>query len=225
MRILVVEDEAQLADLIGRVLRENHYDVEVTYDGTSGLDLALSGNYDAIVLDRMLPGTDGLHLCQQLRGEGIDTPTLILSARGETSERVEGLDAGADDYLGKPFAFSELLARVRALTRRGERPVLPDVLRAGGVTLDTRTHGVYVEEQVVNLSPREFALLEYLLRNPGHVLTRDQILERVWGYESDPEGNVVDLYIHYLRRKLAAAGAGRLIETVRGTGYLIREQA
>jgi DNA-binding response OmpR family regulator len=223
MRVLVVEDEVQLADLIGRVLRENHYDVEVAYDGTSGLDLALSGTYDAIVLDRMLPGIDGLRVCQQLRAEEVDTPTLILSARGETLERVEGLDAGADDYLGKPFAFSELLARVRALTRRGERPILPDVLRIGCVTLDTRTHGVNIREQPVNLSPREFALLEYLIRNAGQVLTRDQILERVWGYEADPEGNVVDLYIHYLRRKLAAAGAGRLIQTVRGMGYMIRD--
>jgi DNA-binding response OmpR family regulator len=224
MRVLIVEDEPQLANLIGRVLREHHYDVEITYDGTSGLELAFTGNFDAIVLDRMLPGLDGLSICKELRADGIDTPTLILSARGETFERVEGLDAGADDYLGKPFAFSELLARVRALTRRGERPMLPDVLRVGGVALNARTHSVTANQHEIVLSPREYALLEYLLRNVGNVLTRDQILERVWGYDADPESNSVDLYIHYVRRKLAAAGADNLIQTVRGAGYVIRDR-
>jgi DNA-binding response OmpR family regulator len=136
-------------------------------------------------------------------------------------ERVVGLDAGADDYLGKPFALAELVARVRALTRRGERPVLADVLRAGDVALDQRTHRVTVSGREVELSPREYALLEYLLRNSGQVLARDQILERVWGYDAEPEGNVVDLYVHYLRRKLEQAGAGDVIRTVRGAGYLV----
>lgn len=224
MRILVVEDERQLAELIGRVLRENSYDVDLAFDGATGLELAQAGVYDAIVLDRLLPEVDGLALCRQMRQDGVDTPVLILSALRDLPERVEGLDSGADDYLGKPFSFSELLARIRALTRRGERPVLPTVLRAGDVALDQHTRRVAVRERDVDLSPKEFALLELLLRNAGRVLSRDQILERVWGYDAEPEGNVVDLYIHYLRRKLAAAGAKQVISTVRGAGYTIRER-
>ena len=219
MRILVVEDERQLAGIIGQVLERERYDVDLAYDGPTGLDLALGGGYDAIVLDRMLPGMDGLEICNQLREAGVGTPVLILSARREMPERVEGLDAGADDYLGKPFGFAELLARVRALTRRIERPVLPPVLRAGRVALDPRTHQVFSGDQPVELSPREYALLELLLRNAGHVLSRDQILERVWGYDAEPEPNIVDLYVHYLRKKL---GTRSLIQTVRGAGYTIR---
>lgn len=219
MRVLVVEDEEQLAAIIGRVLERERYDVDLAHDGPTGLDLALGGGYDAIVLDRMLPGIDGLEVCHQLRQAGVSTPVLILSARREMPERVEGLDAGADDYLGKPFGFAELLARVRALTRRIERPVLPPILRAGPVALDPRTHQVTSGDQPVELSPREYALLELLLRNAGHVLSRDQILERVWGYDAEPEPNIVDLYVHYLRKKL---GARSLIRTVRGAGYTIR---
>jgi DNA-binding response OmpR family regulator len=221
VRVLIVEDEVQLADIIRRVLRREQYEVDVAHDGAQGLDLALGGSYDAIVLDRLLPGMDGMEVCRQLRAESVDTPVLILSALRDMPERVEGLDAGADDYLGKPFALAELLARVRALTRRGERPVLADVLRAGEVALDQRTHRVTVAGREVELSPREYALLEYLLRNAGQVLERDQILERVWGYDAEPEGNVVDLYVHYLRRKLEQAGAGDVIRTVRGAGYLV----
>lgn len=222
MRILVVEDEVGLADVIARVLRRERYEVDIAHDGEQGLELALAGIYDAIVLDRMLPGIDGLELSRRLRREAVHTPVLILSARRELDERVEGLDAGADDYLGKPFAFTELLARLRALTRRGERPLQAAVLRAGGVTLDQRTHRVERAGQPVELSPREYALLEYLMRNAGQVLTRDQILERVWGYEAQPESNVVDLYIYYLRRKLGDEGAPSPIQTVRGVGYTMR---
>ena len=222
MRILVVEDEVGLADVIARVLRRERYEVDIAHDGEQGLELALAGIYDAIVLDRMLPGIDGLELSRRLRREAVHTPVLILSARRELDERVEGLDAGADDYLGKPFAFTELLARLRALTRRGERPLLTAVLRAGGVTLNQRTHRVERAGQPVELSPREYALLEYLMRNAGQVLTRDQILERVWGYEAQPESNVVDLYIYYLRRKLGDEGAPSPIQTVRGVGYTMR---
>ena len=222
MRILVVEDEVGLADVIARVLRRERYEVDIAHDGEQGLELALAGIYDAIVLDRMLPGIDGLELSRRLRRATVHTPVLILSARRELDERVEGLDAGADDYLGKPFAFTELLARLRALTRRGERPLQAAVLRAGGVTLDQRTHRVERAGQPVELSPREYALLEYLMRNAGQVLTRDQILERVWGYEAQPESNVVDLYIYYLRRKLGDEGAPSPIQTVRGVGYTMR---
>lgn len=219
MRILVVEDERQLAGIIGQVLERERFDVDLAYDGLTGLDLALGGGYDAIVLDRMLPGMDGLAICHELRGAGVGTPVLILSARREMPERVEGLDAGADDYLGKPFGFAELLARVRALTRRVERPILPPILRAGKIALDPHTRQVFAGDEPVDLSPREYALLELLLRNAGHVLSRDQILERVWGYDAEPEPNIVDLYIHYLRKKL---GARSLIQTVRGAGYTIR---
>jgi DNA-binding response OmpR family regulator len=224
MRVLVVEDEEQLAGIVGQLLERHGYAVDLAYDGLSGLDLALTGNYDAIVLDRMLPGMDGLAVCHEMRVAGISTPVLILSARRELPERVEGLDAGADDYLGKPFALTELVARVRALTRRRDKPVVPDLLRAGDVTLDQQTHEVRSAGQLVELSPKEYALLEYLLRNSGQVLSRDQILERVWGYDAEPEGNVVDLYVHYLRRKLDRRGRPSIIQTVRGTGYLVRAE-
>lgn len=225
MRILVVEDEQQLAELIGRVLRDNAYAVDLAFDGADGLELALSGTYDAIILDRLLPKLDGLALCRQMRQAGVDTPVLFLSALRDLPQRVEGLDSGADDYLGKPFSFTELLARVRAMTRRGERPLLPPMLRCGEVTLDQHARRVAVRDHTVDLSPKEFALLELLLRNAGRVLSRDQILERVWGYDAEPEGNVVDLYVHYLRRKLSAAGAKQVITTVRGSGYTIRERS
>jgi len=219
MRILVVEDERQLTEIIGQVLKRERYDVDLAFDGLTGLDLALSGGYDAIILDRMLPGIDGLAFCHELREARVSTPVLILSARRDMPERVEGLDAGADDYLGKPFGFAELLARVRAMTRRVERPVLPTILRSGNVVLDTRTHQVLVDDQSVDLSPREYALLELLMRNAGNVLSRDQILERVWGYDAEPEPNIVDLYVHYLRKKL---GSRSVIKTVRGAGYVMR---
>lgn len=222
MRILVVEDEVKLADVIARLLRGERYEVDVAFDGPSGLERALGGAYDAIVLDLMLPGLDGVEVCRHLRQAGVGTPVLMLTARRELPERVAGLDAGADDYLGKPFAFSELKARLRALTRRAERPLLPAVLRVRDVTLDQASRRVTQGGREVELSPREYALLEYLLRNAGQVLSRDQILERVWGYDVEPEGNVVDLYIHYLRRKLDADRRDSLITTVRGVGYTIR---
>jgi DNA-binding response OmpR family regulator len=222
MRLLVVEDERRLAELIARRFRSEHYEVDLAYDGDDGLVRARSGGYDAIVLDRMLPGIDGIEICRRLRCAKVETPILMLTARRELQERVEGLDAGADDYLGKPFAFSELLARVRALTRRAERPLLPNVLQIADLSLDMQRHRVELAGAEVELSPREFALLEYLMRNAGQVVTREQILDRVWGYDAEPEGNVIDLYIHYLRRKLDVARPEPLIKTVRGVGYMIR---
>lgn len=222
MRVLVVEDEVKLAGLIARLLESERYEVDVAYDGAEGYERGASGSYDVIVLDRMLPALDGLEVCRRLRQAGVDTPVLILTARRELPERVEGLDAGADDYLGKPFAFAELTARLRALTRRVERPILPEVLRVGDVELDVRQHRVSCGGGELDLSPREFALLEYLMRNAGQALTRDQILARVWGYDREPEGNVVDLYIHYLRKKLEQGGCAALIRTVRGVGYTIQ---
>lgn len=222
MRVLVVEDEARLADLIARVLQRERYEVEIAHNGDAGLERALSGGYDAIVLDRMLPGIDGLEVCRRMRAAGVHTPVLILSARRELDERVEGLDAGADDYLGKPFAFTELLARIRVLTRRGDRPVLSAVLRVGDLTLDQRAHRVERAGKEIKLSQREFALLEYMMRNAGQVLTREQIRERVWGPEAEPESNIVDLYVHYLRKKLDDGRPDSLIRTVRGIGYVLR---
>ncbi|CAN5589057.1 response regulator transcription factor [soil metagenome] len=222
MRLLLVEDEIELASLIRRVLMRERYDIDVVHDGEEGLDLALSGAYDGIILDRMLPRIDGLAICGQLRNHRIDTPVLILSALRDLGERVEGLDVGADDYLGKPFAFEELTARVRALTRRNARPLLPSVLSAANIELHTERREVRVDNKVVDLTPTEFTMLEYLMRNAGQAMSRDQILEQVWGYDADPEGNVVDLYIHYLRRKLKNGRRKAPIETVRGVGYTIR---
>lgn len=223
MRILVIEDDERLARVIARVLRQERFDVDLAHDGNAGLDRALTGAYDALIVDWMLPGRDGLEIIRELRAEQIATPALVLTARGEMPQRVEGLDAGADDYLGKPFAFEELLARLRALLRRRERPLLDPVMPIGKVTVDFAAHVVCRAGIPIALSPREFALLEVLARNRGRVLSRDQILERVWGYDADPQGNVVELYIHYLRRKLDPDGKDidPLIRTVRGSGYVI----
>jgi DNA-binding response OmpR family regulator len=225
MRILLIEDEARLAVIMQRVLRGERFDVEVAADGLTGLDLALTGSYDALIVDRMLPGLEGVELIRRLRAEGVGTPALILTARAELPERVEGLNSGADDYLGKPFAFEELIARLRALLRRGDRPLEPETLRVGDLALDMAHHRVTNAGEPVELTQREFVLLETLMRHRGQVLNRDELLERVWGYDADPQGNVVELYIHYLRRKLDPAGspaAASIIRTVRGVGYQLR---
>lgn len=223
MRILIVEDDERLARVMERVLRQEHFDIDVATNGDSGLESALSGIYNAIIVDWMLPRKDGVQLIRELRAEHVDTPVLMLTARGELPERVQGLDAGADDYLAKPFAFEELLARLRALTRRGERPLLDACLTIGAVTIDLGAHSVVRDGTRIELSPREFTLLETLARNRGQVLSRDQLLERVWGYDADPQENIVDLYVHYLRRKLDPDGvdAQPAIRTVRGSGYVV----
>jgi len=223
MRVLVIEDETRLASIIQRLLKQERFDVEVADDGETGLELALTGAYDALVVDRMLPGRDGLEVVRALRAEGSGTPALMLTARSELPARVEGLEAGADDYLGKPFAFEELLARLRALLRRAERPLVADEMTLGDVTLNFTTHVVRRAGREVALTPKEYTLLETLIRNRGRVMSRDQLLERVWGYDADPRGNVVDLYIHYLRRKLDPEGRDPdpLIRTVRGAGYAV----
>lgn len=221
MRLLLIEDEKKLAGIMARVLRQEHFDVDIAYDGATGLDLALSGTYDALIVDRMLPGIDGLALIQQLRGAADPTPALILTALGDLHERVEGLDAGADDYLGKPFAFDELLARLRALLRRRDRPLVPECIGVRHLRLDHHHQTIGDATRSVDLSPREFALLETLARNQGQTVTRDYLLEKVWGYDADPAGNVVELYVHYVRRKLATLDAANLITTVRGVGYRI----
>ena len=225
MKILVVEDEPRMAALIRRVLVAEHHAVDVAPDGVGALALASTGEaYDVLVLDRMLPDLEGLELLRLLRARGVATPALMLTALGGVDERVAGLDAGADDYLGKPFAFSELLARVRAL---GRRPAAssPGSLTAGDLELDQERHVARVGARSVDLSAREFALLAYLIRHEGRVVTRQQILDAVWGAEPDVYSNVVDLYVSYVRRKLAELERESLLRTVRGVGYALRVDA
>jgi DNA-binding response OmpR family regulator len=218
MRILVVEDEPGIALFIRQGLSEAGYAVDVAGDGEEGLDYALAAEYDAIVLDILLPRMDGLDLLRELRDRGMMTPVLLLTARDAVEDRVQGLDAGADDYLVKPFAFSELLARIHALLRRP--PLQTEaVLRVGDLEMDLSRHEVRRAQRVIELSPREFALLEYLIRHPTQVLSRTQIIEHVWNFDFSYESNVVDVYIGYLRRKLNRGSDTRLIHTVRGVGY------
>jgi two-component system, OmpR family, response regulator len=222
MHILVVEDERRLAFLLRRVLLEERHTVDLAYDGQTGLDLALSDTYDVVILDVMLPGLDGLEVCRQMRAERIMTPVLMLTARGAVEDRVVGLNVGADDYLVKPFAMEELLARINALLRRRDRRFdeIPQ-LSAGDLTLDLVRHEARRAGRVIELTAKEFALLEYLMRHPGQVLTRTQIIDAVWRYDLEALSNVVDIYIHYLREKIDHGFSHALIKTVRGVGYKI----
>jgi DNA-binding response OmpR family regulator len=222
MHILVVEDEQRLAHLLRRVLLEERYTVDLAHDGKSGLDLALSDTYDVVILDVMLPGMDGLEICRQMRTEHIMSPVLMLTARGAIEDRVTGLNVGADDYLTKPFAMEELLARINALLRRRNRP-FDDMhqLTVGDLTLDLVRHEARRAGRVIELTAKEFALLEYLMRHAGQALTRTQIVDAVWRYDLDALSNVVDIYIHYLRDKIDQGFSYPLIKTVRGVGYKI----
>lgn len=218
MRILVIEDESKVASLVRRALEEEGHSVQVALNGEEGLDLALTTQPDLIILDWLLPGQDGLTICQAIRASGSHTPILMLTARDAVEHRVAGLDSGADDYLTKPFALGELLARVRALFRRGVLPQAP-VLTIGDLVLDPATRSVRRGELEIDLSAREFSLLDHLMRNAGRTLTRSMIAERVWGYEFDSGTNVVDVYINYLRNKIDRGHAQKLIHTTRGVGY------
>jgi DNA-binding response OmpR family regulator len=220
MRVLVVEDEVKMARAIRRGLEQEGYAVDLAANGPEGLDLATENVYDAIVLDVMLPGADGFAVCEDLRAGGRWSPVLMLTARDAVEDRIRGLDVGADDYLVKPFAFGEFLARLRALLRRGpsERPA---VLRVEDVELDPASHAVIRAGEPVELSPREFALVEVLMRNAGEVLTRSRILEHVWDYNYDRMSNVVDVYVGYVRRKLEDPFGSPFIKTVRGVGYAV----
>jgi two-component system OmpR family response regulator len=220
MRILVVEDEARLARLVTRVLGEEGYAAESASDGRSALARALAEPFDLLVVDWMLPDLDGIQVVKRLRAAEVNTPVLMLTARDQIEDRVEGLDAGADDYLPKPFAFPELLARVRALLRwPREDKKAESVLAAGDVALDPHRHVVWRGDEQVELSAREFALLATLLRRPGQVFTRSVLLDTVWGGSADVYTNVVDLYVSYLRKKLDRQGEPSCIRTVRGAGY------
>ena len=220
MRVLLVEDEPRMAELIRRVLLAERHVVDLAGDGVGALALAKAGGYDVIVLDRLLPDLEGADVLRVLRARGDRTPVLLLTALGSVEQRVEGLDAGADDYLAKPFAFSELLARLRALGRRP--PAAPEErLGAGDIELDELRHVARVADVTVELTAREFALLAYLIRHAGQVLSRRQILDAVWGAEPDVYSNVVDLYVSYLRRKLETVGREGRLRTVRGVGYTL----
>ncbi|MDI6638511.1 MAG: response regulator transcription factor [Bacillota bacterium] len=224
MRVLVVEDEDKIAAFIKKGLEEEGYAVDVVGDGESALDYASSVDYDVIILDIMLPRRDGISVCQKLRERGCNAPILMLTARDAVDDRVRGLDAGADDYLVKPFAFRELVARIRALLRRS-RDVISSQLQVGDLVLDTRTRVAQRGGRKIELTAREYALLEFLMRNKNQVLTRTQIAEHVWDYDFFSESNIVDVYIRYLRVKVDADFEPKLIQTVRGVGYKISDQA
>lgn len=220
MKILIVEDEHKIAQAIRKGLEQERYSVEVLYDGDSGLAAVLGDTYDAIVLDRMLPGTvDGVEICRQVRAAGVQTPILFLTARDHVRDRVEGLDAGADDYLVKPFAFEELLARLRALLRR-PHDAFDSVLRVADLELDSLNFAVSRSGSPIQLSRREFTLLEYLMRNENRVLSKDSIMNHVWDFDADILPNTVEVYMGYLRNKIEKPFDGpSLIHTVRGFGY------
>ena len=222
MRILVVEDELKMASLLRRGLLEEGHAVDIARTGDDALWMAQTAEYDALVLDLMLPTIDGLEVCRRLRANGVWSPVLMLTARDGVEDRVAGLDAGADDYLPKPFSFAELLARLRALMRRGvaERPT---VLEVGDLRLDPAMHQVWRGDAEVQLSGKEFALLETFMRRPGQVLTRDQLLEHAWDYGYENRSNIVDVYIRYLREKVDRPFERDSIETVRGVGYRLRQ--
>ena len=223
MRVLVIEDEIRMARLVKRALEEEGHAVDVAGDGPEGLWMATENRYAALVLDVMLPGFDGFELCRRLREAGIWVPVLMLTARDEVGDRVRGLDAGADDYLVKPFSLLELAARLRALTRRDDRR-RPAVLSEGDLKLDPATKRAWRASTELELSPKEFALLEFFLRHPGTVLTRSQIIEAVWDFAYDGTSNVVDQYVNYLRRKVDAPFGRGDIQTVRGMGYRLRHE-
>lgn len=222
MKVLVVEDDKKIIRFIKKGLEEQGFTVETSTDGDDGLFQALENVYDVLVLDIMLPGKDGLSILRSLRDKGNTVPVLLLTARGELSERLEGLNLGADDYMTKPFFVEELVARLHALVRRASGISL-SVMQEGSITVNMISREVKVVDEMIELTGREFNLLEYLMRTPGRIFTRTQILEHVWGYDFDPQTNIVDVYIQRLRRKLGE-GAGKPIETVRGVGYRFKKQ-
>jgi DNA-binding response OmpR family regulator len=221
MYVLVVEDERRLAQVIRRVLEEESHTVDLAYDGEEGLAMAMEGSHDVIVLDILLPELDGIAVCQALRKNRVDTPVLLLTALDDVQDRVRGLDAGADDYLPKPFAFQELLARLRALSRRRVQAREPERLQTADLVLDLNRRRAERAGRIIELSPKEFALLEFLMRNEGRVITRTQILDHLWGYDHTPDSNLVDVYVSYLRRKVDKGQPNKLIGTIRGVGYFL----
>ncbi len=221
--ILVIEDEARIAQFLKRGLIYEGYRVDVAYDGQSGLDMARDQPPDLVILDWMLPGLDGLEVCKRLRAAG-DVPILMLTAKEEVQDRVAGLNAGADDYLIKPFSFDELLARIKALFRRVSPSTRPELLRFNDLSLDTGTHRAQRGDRYIDLTAKEYELLELFMRNPRRVLTREMIFDRVWGYDFGGESNIIEVYVRYLRQKTEENAEQRLLHTVRGVGYVLREE-
>ncbi|HAM88559.1 MAG: Two component transcriptional regulator, winged helix family [Candidatus Falkowbacteria bacterium GW2011_GWC2_38_22] len=223
MTILVVEDEIKITRFIKKGLEMEHYTVETAYDGQEALDKAEINNYDLIILDIMLPKIDGITVCRKLRENKVETPIIMLTARDTVEDRVKGLDAGADDYLIKPFAFGELIARIRALLRR-EKTVKSTKLVVGDLSMDPATHEVFRGDKEINLSSKEYRLLDYMMRRPGQVCTRTMIGEHIWGYNFTDDSNVIDVYISYLRKKVDNGFPNKLILTVRDVGYKIADK-
>jgi len=225
MKLLLVEDDPKISHFLLKGLREDQHVVDLAETGTAGLDQAGQADYDAVVLDLMLPGLDGFDLCRALRSQDVATPVLVLSARDHVRDRVRALDCGADDYLVKPFAFEELLARLRALDRRGRNRQTSRLLSYGPLAIDPADHQVTLSGHVLSLTATEYRLLEYLVRRAECIVTRDQLAEHVWGGDYDPSSNVADVYVGYVRRKLQATRSEPLIHTVRGLGYTLKQEA
>ena len=219
MKLLLVDDEVRLVEALSHTLKKNGYVVDSAFDGNTGLEMANSGVYDLIILDRMLPGHDGMSILKELRAQLVNTPVIFLTARDSAEDRVDGLDAGADDYLIKPFSTEELLARLRALSRRQNKELTENTVTVGNLSLNPMRCEVAVDGQIIRLTVKESLLLELLMRNAGQVITKERILYKVWSYSSDIELSNVDLYIHYLRKKLP----GHCIRTIRGVGYCLQE--
>lgn len=222
-RILIIEDEARIAQFLERGLIYEGFQVSAAADGQTGLAMARDNPPDLVILDWMLPGLDGLEVCRRLRAAG-NVAILMLTARDDIKDRVSGLEAGADDYLVKPFSIDEMIARVRALLRRAAPVSHPEILRFADLSLDTGTHRAYRQDQAIDLTAKEYELLELFMRNPRQVLTRDIIFDRVWGYNFGGESNIIEVYVRYLRQKTEIGDASRLIHTVRGVGYVLREE-
>jgi len=222
MRVLIIEDDLKIASFIAKGLKEAGFTADICGDGQSGLERALGFTYDAAIVDLMLPQLDGLRVIEQLREKGVDTPVLILSAKQSVDDRIQGLQRGGDDYMVKPFSFSELLARVQALIRRDKKNTLPMLLTVGDLEMDLLKHEVYRAGEKIELPAKEYALLEYMMRHPGIVLSKTAILERVYDYAFDPQTNVVDVLVCRLRNKVDKDFPLKLIHTVRGVGYVLR---
>ncbi|MCK5415843.1 response regulator transcription factor [Candidatus Parcubacteria bacterium] len=223
MTILVVEDEIKISRFIKKGLEMEHYTVEIAYDGQDGYEMAELNSYDLIILDIMLPKMSGIEMCRKLRLAKVDTPVIMLTARDTIEDRVKGLDAGADDYLTKPFAFGELVARIRALLRR-EKTVKTTELQIDDLKLNPATHEVYRNNKEIQLSSKEYRLLDYMMRRPGYVCTRTMIGEHIWGYNFKDDSNVIDVYISYLRKKIDQGFRNKLIHTIRDVGYKIKDK-
>ncbi len=222
MRLLLAEDERDLSKALCAILKHNNYSVDPVYDGQDALDYALSENYDGVILDIMMPKLSGIEVLEELRKRGIDTPVLMLTAKAEIDDKILGLDKGADDYLAKPFDMGELLARIRAVTRR-KSEFTPNMLKIGNLTLNKETFELTSDQSSIRLGNKEFQMLELLMNNPNRLISTEQFMERIWGYETEAEINVVWVYISYLRKKLSKLGANLEIKATRGIGYTLEE--